>query len=80
MSNGRPKGARNIRESGEVEPSRCTACGSSRRTAYENCDYLDYSNHGLEFIGIYYRTCRCQDCGQARRDREKVYAPAIALT
>ena len=73
---GRPKGSTNIAAAGEVEPSRCPACGSSRRTKYENPDRRDYSQAGLEYIAIIYRTCRCLDCGQARRDQEKVYAPS----
>jgi hypothetical protein len=72
---GRPKGSTNIAALAEVAPSRCPACGSSRRTKYENSDRRDYGGHGLEFVAIVYRTCRCLDCGQARRDQEKVYAP-----
>ena len=72
---GRPPGAKTIKETAEVSPSRCTSCGSSRRSPYENTTYRDYAGQGLPFVGIYYRTCRCVDCGQARRDQEKVYAP-----
>ena len=72
---GRPKGSTNIAALVEVEPSRCPACGSSRRTKYENPVRLDYSSAGLEFVAIVYRTCRCLDCGQARRDQAKEYAP-----
>ena len=71
---GRPKGTKNITELADVKPSRCTMCGSSRRTPYENTDYRDYDGAGLEYIGMYYRSCKCVDCGQARRDREPVYA------
>jgi hypothetical protein len=53
-------------------PSRCT-CGSSRRTPYTNTYTRDYSGQGLPFVAIIYRACRCMDCGQARRDQEKVY-------
>jgi uncharacterized Zn finger protein len=72
---GRPKGSANIAAQAEVEPSRCPSCGSSQRTKYENPERRDYSGCGLEFVAIIYRTCRCMDCGQARRDQEKVYAP-----
>jgi hypothetical protein len=72
---GRPKGSSNITTIVEVQPSRCRTCGSSRRTKYENSERRDYSGMGLEFEAIIYRSCRCQDCGQARRDQEKVYAP-----
>jgi hypothetical protein len=72
---GRPKGATNIAARAEVAPSRCPACGSSRRTKYENPERRDYSAAGLEFIAMIYRTCRCLDCGQARRDQEKVFPP-----
>ncbi len=74
MTRGRPKGSKNIKSVAEVVPSRCPNCGSSRRTAYENPYYRDYSGHGLEFVGIWYRACKCLDCGVSRRDREKVYA------
>jgi predicted Zn-ribbon and HTH transcriptional regulator len=76
MSNkrGRPKGSTNTAAEIFVEPSRCPTCGSSRRTKYENPFRRDYV--GLAYIAIIYRTCRCLDCGQARRDKEKVYAPS----
>ena len=69
---GRPKGSKNVSQTGEVVPSRCK-CGSSRRTPYSNVQFRDYSGSGLDFVGIYYRSCKCLDCGQARRDREMVY-------
>lgn len=72
---GRPKGATNVRTVVEVQPSRCRTCGSSRRTKYENPVRIDYSGSGLEFVAVILRTCRCLDCGQARRDQEKEYAP-----
>ena len=72
---GRPKGSPNISAKVVVEPSRCPACGSSRRTKYENPVRVDFSGSGLECVAIVYRTCRCLDCGQARRDQEKVYGP-----
>ena len=75
---GRPKGSTNIDVSVLVEPSRCPNCGSSQRTKYENPERRDYSDAGLEFVAIIYRTCHCVDCGQARRDQEKVYAPHVA--
>ena len=58
-----------------VEPSRCPRCGSSQRTKYENPKRIDFPGSGLDCVAIVYRTCRCMDCGQARRDQEKVYAP-----
>lgn len=70
---GRPPGAKTIKDIAEVMPSRCTKCGSSRRTEYSNTDYRDYAGAGLQFVGIYYRSCKCLDCGQSRRDLEKVY-------
>jgi len=73
---GRPKGSTNINVSVLVEPSRCPNCGSSQRTKYENPVRLDFSGSGLEYVAIILRTTRCVDCGQARRDQEKVYAPA----
>jgi uncharacterized Zn finger protein len=72
---GRPKGSINVKDIVEVEASRCKKCGSSRRTKYENAVRRDYAGMGLAFVAIIYRTCRCEDCGQARRDQEKVYAP-----
>jgi len=76
---GRPKGSANITTIVEVQPSRCRNCGSSRRTKYENPERRDYSGAGLEYDAIIYRTCRCLDCGQARRVQEKVYAPKSSL-
>jgi hypothetical protein len=73
---GRPPGAKTIKELVEVKASRCTRCGSTRRTDYHNTYYRDYSGHGLPFIGIHYRACSCEDCGRPRRDLEKVYPPA----
>lgn len=73
---GRPKGSTNIDVSVLVEPSRCPRCGSSQRTKYENPNRIDFPGSGLDCIAIVYRTCRCVDCGQARRDQEKVYASA----
>lgn len=75
---GRPKGSTNIDVSVLVEPSRCPNCGSSQRTKYENPKRVDFPGSGLECVAIVYRTCRCLDCGQARRDQEKVYAPTEA--
>ena len=75
---GRPKGSPNIDVLVQVEPSRCPSSGSSHRTKYQNPSYRDYSGAGPPFIGIYYRSCKCEDCGQARRDQEKVYAPKSA--
>jgi hypothetical protein len=72
---GRPKGSTNIVARAEVTPSRCPACGSSRRTKYENSERRDYRGAGLPFIALVYRTCKCLDCGQARRDQERVYGP-----
>ena len=72
---GRPKGSTNIDVSVLVEPSRCPNCGSSQRTKYENPERIDFPGSGLDCVAIVYRTCRCVDCGQARRDQEKVYAP-----
>lgn len=75
----RKKGSANITTVVNVEPSRCI-CGSSRRTKYSNYEYEDYSGAGLAFVGIHRRATKCKDCGQARVDREKVYAAAqIAL-
>jgi len=74
-SPGRPKGSTNIKTIVEVEASRCTVCGSSRRTKYENPTRRDYNGAGLKYIALIYRTCRYLDCGQARFDRERVYAP-----
>lgn len=74
---GRPKGSTNIDVSVLVEPSRCPNCGSSQRTKYENPERIDFPGSGLECVAIVYRTCRCVDCGQARRDQEKVYAPRL---
>jgi hypothetical protein len=72
---GRPKGSANIDVSVLVEPSRCPKCGSSQRTKYENPKRIDFPCSGLDCVAIIYRTCKCLDCGQARRDLEKVYAP-----
>jgi len=73
---GRPKGSTNIAVSPVIiEPSRCPACGSSRRTKYENRERVYFPGSGLDCIAIDYRTCHCLDCGQARRDQERVYAP-----
>jgi hypothetical protein len=51
---GRPPGAKNIKEYADVVPSRCSQCGSSRRSPYHNMSYQDFSGRGLEFVGIYY--------------------------
>jgi len=74
---GRPKGSAKINVSMLVEPSRSQTCGSSQRTRYENPVRVDFSGSGLDCVAIVYRTCRCADCGQARRDQEKVYAPRV---
>ena len=72
---GRPKGSTNIDVSVLVEPSRCPNCGSSQRTKYENPERRRFTAAaGSNCVAIIYRTCRCVDCGQARRDQEKVYA------
>jgi len=73
---GRPKGSKNITESVLVEPSRCPNCGCSERTPYENPVRVDFPGSGLDCVAKIYRTCRCKYCGHARRDQEKVYAPA----
>jgi Zn ribbon nucleic-acid-binding protein len=77
---GRPKGSTNAKIIVEVEASRCPKCGSSERTKYENPVRRDYSGSGLEFVAIIYRTTRCVDCGQARRDQEKEYPPKVSPT
>lgn len=76
MSNrqGRPKGAKNITTIAEVQPSRCPTCGSSKRSAYRNTVYRDYAGAGLAYVGMFLRSCACEECGQSRIDREKVYA------
>lgn len=71
---GRPKGAKNITDVVDVEASRCKGCGSSRRSAYMNPDYQDFSGTAQAFIGIWRRRCYCLDCGQPRIDREEVFA------
>jgi hypothetical protein len=76
---GRPSGAKTIKNQSEVTPSRCGQCGSSRRSDYQNTYHRDYSGAGLPFVGITYRSCRCLDCGQARRDLEKVYKARISV-
>ena len=70
----------NARDIVVVDASRCKKCGSSRRTKYANPDRRDYSGAGLDFVAIIYRTCRCLDCGQARRDQEMVYAPRVSAS
>jgi hypothetical protein len=77
---GRPTGSPNITTVVEVESSRCTHCGSSRRTKYENPYRRDYRGAGLEYVAVIYRTCRCLDCGKPRKDKEKVYAPNATAT
>jgi hypothetical protein len=71
---GRPKRAKNITEIVDVKASRCKSCGSSRRSAYMNSDYQDFSGMAQAFIGIWRRRCYCLDCGQPRIDREEVFA------
>ena len=52
-----------------------TIAGTPKKGEEAGLLRIDFPGGGLECVAIVYRTCRCADCGQARRDQEKVYAP-----
>jgi hypothetical protein len=71
---GRPTGAKNIKATADVAPSRCPKCQSSRRTKYRKTWQRMFAP-GTTPAGLIYRRTSCADCGQARIDREPIFAP-----
>jgi hypothetical protein len=76
----RPKGTPNTKTIAIVEPSRCLACHSTRRTRYRGRLVQPYDAHdseGRPFTAIIRRRTQCLDCGQWRIDQTLWYSPAI---
>jgi len=73
---GRPRGSATARDVPvvEVQPaSKCTRCGSPHRAEYEHRNVQKYSaalRDGRQYDEIIRRRTKCEDCGQARIDRE----------
>ena len=58
----------------DVEASRCRTCGSSSRGDYFNKTEKPLSGideQGLPFTHVVWRSCKCLDCGQIRRERSR---------
>jgi hypothetical protein len=75
---GRPKGSGNVKETVQVVPSRCAACGSTRRSGYLDKTVQQFSGiapDGKPFNRIVRRRTRCLDCDQLRIDRSLEYEP-----
>ncbi|NLG44828.1 MAG: hypothetical protein GX547_16420 [Phycisphaerae bacterium] len=76
---GRPKGARTEpRPTVAVALSRCTACGSTRRTPYTQTRRTPYAGRtpdGQPYTAVVRRWTRCEDCGQARVDLSYEHTP-----
>ena len=70
---GRPRGSKSKTvESVIVEPSKCTKCGSSRRSNYLNKRTLDLNGlrpDGTVYTSVTWRRTKCLDCGQMRDDK-----------
>lgn len=70
---GRPPGSKSKTvESVIVEPSKCTKCGSSRRSNYLNKRTLDLNGlrpDGTVYTSVTWRRTKCLDCGQMRDDK-----------
>ena len=76
----RPKGTANTKTVVTVEPSRCPACNSTRRTRYRGRIVQPYEaldTDGRPFTAIIRRRTMCEDCGQWRIDQTRWYSPAI---
>lgn len=63
---GRPKGS-TTKDTPvvEIQKTECPKCGSTNRTPYQNTITKE-----LGAKKVTWRTCRCKDCGQCRRDKE----------
>jgi hypothetical protein len=75
----RMKDKRNSKEAivNHVATSTCPTCGSSKRTAYNNSTYQELSgvdHAGNTYTGVWWRYCRCEDCGQNRVDKSFDYS------
>ena len=70
---GRPKGSRSKKvESVVVQESRCTKCGSTRRSKYINKRVLRLSGvrpDGTVYESVTWRRTKCLDCDQWRDDK-----------
>lgn len=75
---GRPLGARTVKETVDVEISRCPACDSTDRSEYFNLTTQEYAGerNGNRYTSIERRPCRCLTCGQNRIDITYPYDPA----
>lgn len=71
------------REQVEGRLTRCTKCGSTKRTKYSNRREIPHGGvdaDGKPFTHVVWRNTCCADCGQARVDRhlENRQAAAVA--
>lgn len=69
---GRPPGSPNITDVVDVIPSCCRKCGCTERTPYVNAQEMAYggvTGTGRQYTHIVWRSTRCVECGQGRRDR-----------
>ncbi len=81
MSNsakGRPRGAKNITTHVEQPAVRCINCRGSHLGPAENSRFVSYE--GQEFVGIWYRTRTCDDCGQKQIVRTKEFPGEVEST
>lgn len=79
MAKGRPAGSANVKATADAAASRCPACGSTNRNAYEGTPNVqEYSgeSNGQPYTHIVRRRCQCADCGQYRIDRTFENIPA----
>lgn len=69
---GRPVGAATTSVVNHVDTSTCPACGSSARTGYNGCSRVDTGGElpdGRTYIAVWFRPCKCLECGQNRVDK-----------
>jgi len=75
----RPKGTSNTKTVTTVEPSRCPACHSTRRSRYRGRIVQPFGGldaGGRPFTAIVRHRTQCEDCGQWRIDQTLAYSPA----
>lgn len=73
---GRPAGSKNAKHVADAPASRCPSCDSTNRSKYGAITTVVSSGvdaSGKPYTEIVWRTCRCLDCGQTRRDRSFEY-------
>lgn len=77
-SRSKPSAAKSKGEK-KIAPTTCAKCGSSQRTPYTN--ELTREITGVDpksgpYTRVTWRTTKCLDCGQHRRDVERTNQPA----